>query len=249
MRNREEPIIRTFVAYLAETEHPGLEVERWPDRDRSTDPSEAIDAIAGPYAIEHTTVHALDDSRKRSAWFVEAVADLENELRGALPCRLSIRIPYRAIDKGQDWNAIKRAFCSWIMNDAAQLPAGFRSLTIPGVPFAFDIEKSDKYPGIIFSRVVKETDDVLIGTIGEKVTEKARKLAPYQSRGLTTLLLLETDDLAMMNHIRTAEALETKFEGGSVPGIDRIWYADTTLGLTEAHFYDLTALVAGYPTK
>ena len=249
MRNKEEPIIRAFVAHLAEAEHPGLEVERWPDRERGIDASEAIDAIAGPYAIEHTTIHALDDSRKRSAWFMAAAADLENELRGVLPFRLRIQIPYRAIDTGQDWKASKEALRTWILNDAQQLPNGFRSVTIPDVPFAFEIEKSGEHPGIIFSRVVKETDDVLIDTIGEKVPEKARKLAPYQSRGFTTVLLLETDDLAMMNHIRTTEALDTNFEGGSVPGVDRIWYADTTLGISEAHFYDLTAFIAAYPMQ
>ena len=60
-------IVEAFVSYLAKERYPGICVEARPDLDnrRSSD----IDAIAGPLAIEHTSVDTIENQRRDSAWF------------------------------------------------------------------------------------------------------------------------------------------------------------------------------------
>ncbi len=181
-------------------------------------------------------MHALDQRRKRDNWFMRAAADLESELKGVVPFHLRISLSYRAVDKGQDWKAVKASIKAWILNDAPNLPNGARQVSLAGVPFDIEIEKADEPPGIFFGRKIEPTDETLVTTISEQIPDKARKLAPYKSRGMTTLLLIESNDMAMMNHIKVAEAMEANFPSGLPDGVDQVWYADTTLRVESARF-------------
>jgi hypothetical protein len=54
---KDRDVISAFVAYLQTNGHPNLKVERWPE-DENRD-SQEIDAIAGAFAIEHTSIDTL----------------------------------------------------------------------------------------------------------------------------------------------------------------------------------------------
>src|SRR5262245_7361608 len=84
MRKKDQDVIRAFVAHLGEGVDGGLRVDRWPDLEDRT--GKAIDAIAGRYAIEHTSIDALDAKRSRDPPFMTAVGELERaERSGPLP--------------------------------------------------------------------------------------------------------------------------------------------------------------------
>jgi hypothetical protein len=250
MRNKEADILEAFVAHLAGNGNPGLRVDRYPDREPATAPTEAIDAIAGPFAIEHTTIHALDEKPMRDDWFCQAGASLEDELRGAIPFQLRIQFSYLSVETGQKWPKVKESLKSWILNEASHLPDGFHTIRPAGVPFDIEVEKRmDEGPGVLFYRKVSAANDTLVSSIATRIPGKAGKLAAYQSRGLTTILLLESDDIAMMNHVKAAEALELNFADGLPAGVDIVWYADTTLSRDNARFFNLTELIAKYPRK
>jgi len=80
MRNKEERVIQAFAAHLAKNGHRGLKVDRWPDRDKTTPANERIDAVAGDFAIEHTSVDALNDKRARDPQCMQALGELETVL-------------------------------------------------------------------------------------------------------------------------------------------------------------------------
>jgi hypothetical protein len=192
---------------------PGPEGRSSPREERS---EEAIDAIAGPFAIEHTSVDTLKNQRRDSAWFMQAAGNLEAELRreGHAPaCRLAITLEYDAIGKGQNFSAIRAALKSWIVNDAPGLPDGGSIENIAGVPFPV--------------RVMK-----------------AAKLAKHQCTGATTILLVENDDLALMNDWTMLEAIREAFPNGPPSGVDRVWYADTAIP-KNLEFKDFTLLAWG----
>jgi len=80
-------VVEEFVALLAVNGYPGLCVEKWPERENRNSPD--IDVIAGPFAIEHTSIDTLPNQRGKSDWFMRVVGGLGEELP-RLPYRLNI---------------------------------------------------------------------------------------------------------------------------------------------------------------
>ena len=70
------------------------------------------------------------------------------------------------------------------------------------------------------------------------------KLNPYKIRGFTTVLLVESFDMALMNEFKMAEAIKTAYPEGRIAGVDQVWFADTSIQ-TEVQFQDFTAEVLG----
>jgi hypothetical protein len=46
----------------------------------------------------------------------------------------------------------------------------------------------------------------------------------------------------MLGHVTVAEAMREAFPQGLPEGVDQIWYADSTMGLHNTRFYDLSQL-------
>lgn len=57
----DSDVIEAFVAFLGEQEGLALQVDRWPDKENRQ--TKDIDAIAGPFAIEHTSVDSFENQR------------------------------------------------------------------------------------------------------------------------------------------------------------------------------------------
>ena len=224
----DKEVVDAFVAHLAQCGHPGLTVDERPDETNRT--TQDVDAIAGPFAIEHTSVNALEERRRRDDKWQKAVGGLELELMGSVSAHLSIATKYRAVATGQDWTAIRSALRNWICESSEQMAVGRQEIAIDGVPFPVTVWKRiDLSAGVFFSRVVADSDDTLAASAGTLIERKAKKLAVYQLRGKTTVLLLESDDIAMMNHVKMHEVISAAFPGAWPDGVDQIWYADTTL--------------------
>ena len=221
-------VIRAFVAYLRENGHPDLQVDRWPDKENRA--SSDIDALAGTFAIEHTSIDTLPNQRRDSDWFLQAVGGLRQELSNKCPFRLSISIEYRAITKGQDWGVIRQGLKNWITNEVARLMDGRHILDdIAGVPFRLHVRKaSDRPPGVFFARFTPD-DDTLPNRIRAQFDRKAKKLERYQSLRKKTVLLVENEDSALMNEGKMLDAIQEAYSGGRPPGVDQIWYADTSI--------------------
>jgi hypothetical protein len=239
MKDRE--VINAFVAHLQTNGHANLEVEEWPE-DVNRD-SQEIDAIAGVFAIEHTSIDTLPNHRRDSDWFMQVVGGLEQELSGSIPFRLNITLEYEAVKIGQNWSAIRNALRSWLIKNASELEDGSHILDhIPGVPFRLHIRKaSGRRPGLFFGRF-DPVDDTLPARTSQLLTRKAKKLFRYQSSGKTTVLLIESDDIALMNEAKMLEVVRVGFDGGLPPGVDQLWYADTSIP-SEILFRDLTLAV------
>ena len=70
-----------------------------------------------------------------------------------------------------------------------------------------------------------------------------KKLARYKAEGYTTVLLLETRDIALMNQHKMLAAVREGMGGSMLPGLDQIRYTEADGGAV----IDLTpALVNGH---
>src|SRR5262249_29081367 len=164
--------IEAFVAYLRDHGHPGLSIDRCPDKENRE--SSDIDAIAGRFAIEHTSVDTLRNQRQYADWFTRVVNGLEAELSPSLPCRLRITVEYHAVSTGQDWPKIRQALRAWISHQVAYLADGSHRIEgVEGVPFRLHVTKaSDRPPGLYFARY-EPGDEALPARIQVQFDRKA----------------------------------------------------------------------------
>jgi hypothetical protein len=171
----DKKVIGLFVKYLADQGHSGIEVDAWPDEER---PSE-IDAIAGSFAIEHTSVDTIPNQRRDGAWFVRVVKPIEDEFHCKLPFRLVLTFPYEGIQTGQDWPRITTALRNWILDEAPKLPIGSHIIKgVPEIPFEFYAAKrSSSRTGLLFGRFAPN-DQTLPDRLREQLDRKIKKLSP-----------------------------------------------------------------------
>ena len=112
-------------------------------------------------------------------------------------------------------------------------------MTFLSIPFTLHLDKSNELPffGLRFARFSpqelslglpwcrdKKQPPVPDG-FREKLENKVKKLAPYKVRGKTTVLLIESIDIAFMNDRIMLKWLKEAYSNGLPDKVDRIWYA------------------------
>jgi len=235
-------VVEAFVAHLAEQRYPGIRVDARPDVDNRD--SSDIDAIAGPLAIEHTSVDTLQNQRRNSAWFGAVAAPLEERFSRALPFRLRLIFPHDGIATGQDWNAIRLALESWVTIAATSFGDGHGAATVAGVPFQIHYTKeSDRSPGLFCLRIAPD-DATLAARLAVQMERKAKKLRPYRSNGKITVLLLDSEDIALMSVEKLKDAVMATFPQGLPDGVDELWHADTSVPAV-LEFWNIKEMIAG----
>jgi hypothetical protein len=231
----DSEVISAFVAFMQKTSHAGLRVDRWPDKENDGD----IDAIAANLAIEHTSIDTLLHQRRDSDWFMKAAGSLQEEIPVKPPFRLKITFEYDAVKKGQNWVEVRDALKHWIIDEALHLKDGHHVLSdVPGIPFRIHVTKaSDRPPAILAGRFAP-IDDTLPNRMREQFTRKAKKLAKYLT--MTKILLVESEDGALMNESDMVVAISQAFADALPLGVDQVWYADTSIP-DSIVFFDFTA--------
>ena len=72
-------------------------------------------------------------------------------------------------------------------------------------------------------------DNFLADRIKTQCDRKAKKLAKYQGAGKTTILLIESYDIALMHPSIMLQGIRNAYSNGLPPGVDKIWHADTSI--------------------
>lgn len=223
---KDSCVIDRFVAYLRKNGYPNLQVDRRPDEENRVSPD--IDAIAGPFAIEHTRIDTLPDQSRNNDWFDKVTGGLDKDPSIQFPFRLSIILEYNAITTNQDWKAMNQALKNWIINESPKLVNGHHVLgNVPGIPFKLTVFKDTGMPPrLLFSRF-DPNDNTLSNRLKVLCDRKAKKLGKYQGTGTMTVLLIQNNDIALMHPIIMRREIQKAYPNGLPPGVDKIWYADT----------------------
>ena len=243
MRTGEQKVIVAFVDHLGILKgRSNLSVDRWPDKENRTEPE--IDAIAGDYAIEHTSIDSVANQRQIDDWYLRVVKGLDEVIRECVDGGLTITLDFFAIGKGMDWKGIQADLRNWIVDYAPSLGNGNHEKILPtSTPTEFPIVMrvwKKSAPAIVgFARFDPE-DDTLSMRIRKLLDRKARKLRKYQGSSSTTIILLENDDIALMNEAKMLDALREAYPDGLPLGVNEIWFADTSIS-DNPQFYDFTA--------
>ena len=245
MKTREQEIIVAFIDYLGTlNSRSNLSVDRWPDKENRTEPE--IDAIAGNFAIEHTSIDSVADQRKLNDWYLQVVEGLDQVIKDHVDCGFTITLQYLAIGKGMDWSSIRVDIRRWIANCAPALGNGNHEITLPTstpieFPIVMHVWKESAPPIVGFARFEPE-DNTLPSRIRKLLDRKAEKLKLYQGTSFTTMILLENDDIALMNEDKMLAALREAYRDGLPQGVNQIWFADTSIS-DKPQFHDFTAKI------
>jgi hypothetical protein len=79
--------------------------------------------------------------------------------------------------------------------------------------------------------------------VREQLDRKAGKLSRYRDEGKITILLVESDDIALMDDSIMWESLRQAYPIGLPSKVDQIWFADTSIR-EEILFRDMTKAMA-----
>ena len=202
--------------------------------------------MAGPFAIEHTSIDTLPDQRLVDHWFSSITQPIEDVMNhgigvGLLPFRLRIALAHDAITKGQAWSDIRQRLAEWIIKESSSLPEEVTgTVQIPGIPFPFEArrEAGGSVPGVFFMRYEPQ-DESLSVRLCHAVLRKAPKLARYHAMGKTTILLVESRDGALMSGLKMLLALRDAMRLTLPAGVEHVWYADGSVPQTRT-FIDFT---------
>lgn len=80
---------------------------------------------------------------------------------------------------------------------------------------------------------------MLPGRLREQLDRKTGKLSRYKDEGKTTILLVESGDIALMDDSIMWDSLRQAYPSGLPCGVDQIWFADTSIR-QEIIFTDMT---------
>lgn len=237
----DKEVVSLFIKYLANQAYPGIKMDTIPDEENRN--TSDIDAIAGQFSIEHTSVDTIPNQRRDAAWFVQVVKSLEDEFRCKLPFRLVLTFPYEGIQTGQDWSKITTALRNWVLDEAPKLSIGPHAIKdVPEIPFEFyATKKISSRTGLLFGRFAPN-DQTLPDRLRQQLDRKIEKLSRYKGRNKTTILLVESDDIALMDDAIMWDGLRSSYPDGLPQGLDQIWFADTSI-LEEILFRDMTKAV------
>lgn len=236
----ERKLIVSFVSHLGHAKgRPELKVGRWPEDDNRQRPE--VDAIAGPFAIEHTSIDSVENQRRADDWFLRVVGGLRPVIVDCVDCGFSVSLKFDAIKKGADWKAIRAELENWIRANAADLALGTHEITLPSISF-FVLKGGPK--SISGFQRFAPSDNTLVERARSLLDRKAKKLKQYQNAGNTTVLLVESEDIALMNSIKMLDAIKTAYPEGLPQGVDELWFAHTFIE-NEAQFVDFTVHFRG----
>lgn len=226
----QDEIIRRFIAQYNSCQDAQFTITCLPDKtERNRRACDAYAEALGvrPLAIEHTNVETFQQQKQDSARFSEVCGVLETELKAHFPYHVTLIIPTFAIQTGTDWKSITDALREWLLTQVSILPVGRTDHQVEGVPFRITIWKGDR-PGRWFG-VARTAPPTLETTeiVTAALNNKNNQLQRYRANGDETILILETDDIALINHVELYKAFIQASARAPTPNIDQVWIAQT----------------------
>jgi len=234
----QDDVIRQLVARYNVGAGSAYRVTRWPDKEnRSSRDCDAIAEAPGlpALAIEHTKVETFSGQSRDGSEFQQILGEVERSLRGTFDYSVDVVIrtsvmPPKARFKRKDLAA---ALCDWLLRELPLLPMGRSLCSVTGVPFELTICKDSQPPHYFcVSRFVppglEKRNDVVssvAAVIEDRLRNKDHVVAKYIQSGCETLLLLESEDIALVSHAILYQGFLRASTTYSVQSIKQVWLA------------------------
>ncbi len=177
-----------------------------------------FDTPTARFAVEHTRIESFPSQIAEGKRFAQLLEPLETEIGGKLPGAFFLIVDVGAARAPTAQNVeIRRALSEWILGKAATLdpeeqngPHGNCDITDtpPGVPFEVTLHRDSSYDSQLFilQNLTGDRQSLLRDQIREALSRKCPKLLGAQREGRASILILESDDIALANRVAIAEA-------------------------------------------
>lgn len=215
-----------------------------------------IDLGNRTYAIEHTRVEAFERQIDGGLHFSALVGPIEDGLSGKMP-RPGIYYMTFPIDpcaqlKPKNLPKVRQALIDFAKKAGQELHAeaptrqdrtrkphghyGVRKAKLDGVPFEVTLARrvhwseSGDADGMLFVQrwAPSTVEELRRARIGKAFDDKFPKLAECKEQGAVSILVLESDDIALTNHALVAAAIEAEIADYS-NSPDEILFVNTTI--------------------
>lgn len=170
------------------------------------------------FALEHTRIESFPNQITKGKQFVRLLGPLETDLAGRLPGTFDLIVDVGAATAPAAQHVqIRTAAAAWIMAHASTLdteedagPAGNCDLTARPADVPFDVTLlREARDGSELCIAQRSPDDLLHlrrDRIREALNRKCPKLLVEQATGRMSILILESDDIALANRRAIVEA-------------------------------------------
>ena len=236
----EEPICRAVMCLIEGRDGGPMTVTDRPDRtDRRRPAVELLfESPSKRYAIEHTRIESFPSQIADGKAFSDLLEPLETALSGRLPGCFMLVVAVGATDgiRASDHWRIRGLVERWILSRASSLEGQGPSSTVteqpPGVPFPLILHRTPTRRGSrlrIFRGRPEELEPQRAGRVQQAVARKCPKLAVQKVDGRETILVLESDDIALANCADICASVSLALAGrDDVP--DSVFLVDTAGG-------------------
>ena len=226
-------VIEVVRIHLEQRNGEGITRTKSPDREVRT--AKACDAILEGgrvrYAVEHTSLDSYLRQRLDTARFREVLASLERRLKGRLPDHVDVDIPVHAVPAGVDWQELSRQIEGWILANLTALPYDRRvEVQVSKIPFALGVRRERAAgPGSLFGIRVAPADlrEQRVQVLIERIEAKSSVLSQYKQQGFRTVLIIESDDVALTDRGDICEDFQEAVKTQHPTDIDDAFLVET----------------------
>lgn len=199
------------------------------------------------FAVEHTRIESFPNQIAEGKQFAQLLEPLEAQLAGKLPGAFFLIVDVGTARAPSAQHAeVRRALSEWILARVTALdPEEQTGLdgncditeTPLGVPFEVTLHRDSDYDSRLFIMQNPPGDRKRLrrDRIREALTRKCPKLLQAQKEGCVSVLILESDDVALANRRAIAETTVAELSGrGDAP--DMVIWARTSTHPWKAWF-------------
>jgi hypothetical protein len=210
MKWSEEAVIDSAIKVYARCGLGAYRVHSRPDKLKNHRNQPEIDATATAagkpnLAIEHTRLQSFDGQLMDDSRIKELCVPLAKEIAAEVPNGISCVIPILAFVRGFSWNQVQNAIREYLTQNAKNFPTGISHHGIADVPFPVKIHNDpDSITPFYFVREAPSKSRIereLVASMELALGHKKDRLQDYRNNGNRSVLLVESSDTALINHI------------------------------------------------
>ena len=210
MRWSEEAVIDSAIKVYARCGLGAYRVHLRPDKLKNHRNKPEIDAIATAVgkpnlAIEHTRLQSFNGQLMDDSRIKELCLPLAEEIASEVPNGISCVIPILTFVRGFSWKPVRNAIRDYLTQNAKDFPVGISHHAIATVPFTVEIYNDpDSTTPFCFVREAPSKSQIkreMVASMELALGHKKGGLQDYLNTGDRSVLLVESNDIALVNHI------------------------------------------------
>lgn len=244
INSHQNRVIKETLRFIAKSRSVEYEIFDYPDeKERKLPACDALALIDGKkFAIEHTSIDSVPFQRRDNSRFMALLGPLEKELTGKLPMpgHFQLIVDMGVIPSGIKWDIVRSQIHVWCQKVAPRLEIGSPSVAprhfvrekIAGIPFEVALYRWPRRNGEfrIARFMPHNLEDKRVEVVLQSLASRGVKVSEYKDRGFRTMLILESNDIALGNASDIGQAFVNAIHRGNLRKIpEEVYLVETEM--------------------